>query len=284
MALDFLPEVTPNSFATVDEAMAYIGRAKGGEEDAEFFARVCLNAVADRFELETGRRLCGRVYRTASALTGSMTAGTAIVTGLSSTSGLYEFDAATHASLPAGARIQSVDSATQVTLTKECTAAISSGSITFGSEALVANGRNEFTTEGYWKLQCPEHPIHALYSVKSRDSSGALTSVTTTGYRLDTGTGLIILPQASALYGEQNIEIECLAGYLPPAAGSRRGFDGWHALKQLTLRAVEVLFQDWQQHHGRSGDLSVVNVTSRVYSFDWPDDIKRGLSGFGRRW
>ena len=284
MALDYLPEVTPNSFATVDEAMAYIARDRGGEGNSEFWARSCLNAVADRFESETGRRLCGRVYRTAAALTGSMTAGSAVVTGLSSTATLKEFDDATHASLPGGARILSVDSSTQVTLTKECNAAISSGSITFGSAPLVADGRNEYTVEGYWKLWCPEYPLHALYSVKYRDESGALTSVTTTGYRIEASTGLIILPQDAGPVGEQNIEIECLAGYLPPAAGSRRGFDGWGSLKQLTLRAVEVLYQDWQQHHGRSGDLSVVNVTSRVYSFDWPEDIKRGLAAFARRW
>lgn len=68
---------------------------------------------------------------TIAALTGSITTGSAVVTGLASTASLSKNVAVSGTGIPAGTRILSVDSGTQVTLTANSTATNASAALTF---------------------------------------------------------------------------------------------------------------------------------------------------------
>ena len=83
-------------------------------------------------------------------MTGNIISGSRVVTGLSSTVGIAKYDFVASASLPSGARVESIDSPTQVTLTD---AAISSAM----GEALVFT-QNRLTVWYIRKAAIPSGP------------------------------------------------------------------------------------------------------------------------------
>ena len=68
---------------------------------------------------------------TVTSVTGDLTSGSAVVSNMSSTTGISIHDFISGTSIPDGARVQSVDSATQVTLTAAATATAVTETLTF---------------------------------------------------------------------------------------------------------------------------------------------------------
>lgn len=91
-------------------------------------------------------------------LTGTTTAGSAVVTGLSSTAGLAVGMAAIGSTIPAGRTIASIDSATQVTLSSGTSVTAGTGSIRFG----IIDGATLGATGGshVHALTVPQMPPH----------------------------------------------------------------------------------------------------------------------------
>jgi hypothetical protein len=91
-------------------------------------------------DVRTGTKL--RIYPTpqetsvVTTVTGNLTNGSRIVTNLSSTAGISKHDFVTGTGLPAGARVESIDSATQVTLTDAAVANGTNQSLTFTEDRL----------------------------------------------------------------------------------------------------------------------------------------------------
>jgi hypothetical protein len=78
-----------------------------------------------------------------STVTGNTTGGSPVVTSVSTTTGLSAGDAVTGAGIPAGTAIQSVDSASQVTLTANATATASGVTVTPVAAAAVAGDMSQ---------------------------------------------------------------------------------------------------------------------------------------------
>lgn len=91
-------------------------------------------------------------------LTGTTTAGSAVITGLSSTAGLAVGMAAIGSTIPAGRTIASIDSATQVTLNSGTSVTAGTGSIRFG----IIDGATLGATGGshVHALTVPQMPPH----------------------------------------------------------------------------------------------------------------------------
>jgi hypothetical protein len=91
-------------------------------------------------DVRTGTKL--RIYPTpqetsvVTTVTGNLTNGSRIVTNMSSTAGISKHDFVTGTGLPAGARVESIDSATQVTLTDAAVANGTNQSLTFTEDRL----------------------------------------------------------------------------------------------------------------------------------------------------
>lgn len=75
-----------------------------------------------------------RGSRSVTATTGATTSGSKIITGLASTTGVGPYSAISGSGIPAGARVMTVDSATQVTIDINCTATAAGVAITFQND------------------------------------------------------------------------------------------------------------------------------------------------------
>lgn len=105
-------------------------------------------------------------------LTGTATAGSAVITGLSSTAGLAVGMAAMGSTIPAGRTIASIDSATQVTLNSGTSVTAGTGSIRFGiidGATLGATGGTHVHTLS--TAQMPAHTHNTGTTIGSRNTS-----------------------------------------------------------------------------------------------------------------
>lgn len=71
------------------------------------------------------------------SVTGDLTSGSRVITNMSSTTGISIHDFVSGTSVPAGARVESIDSATQVTLTAAAIATASAESLSFTEDRLI---------------------------------------------------------------------------------------------------------------------------------------------------
>jgi microcystin-dependent protein len=98
-------------------------------------------------------------------LSGMTTAGSAVVTGLSSTAGLAVGMSAIGANIPAGRTIASIDSATQVTLSSGTSVTAGTASIRFGvidGATLGATGGTQVHTLATTQMPAHTHTVAAL--------------------------------------------------------------------------------------------------------------------------
>lgn len=91
-------------------------------------------------DVRTGTKL--RIYptptesSTVTSVTGTLTSGSRVITSMSSTSGISKHDFVSGTSIPAGARVESVDSATQVTLTDAAISSATGQTLTFTEDRM----------------------------------------------------------------------------------------------------------------------------------------------------
>lgn len=281
MSTELLPEVTPYAFVSLPSALAYVQREADQETNAEEWVRRFLNTTTDLIESETRRPLAARVYRTAITRSFTLTNGDKTATG--DTSDLRARDEVTaDEGVPIGTLVESVTNSTTLELTKEATAD-GAVSLTFGFGPLVCSGSSSQTVEGYPELVIGVSPLVELISVKERMIDGTLgDALDLTGARMVAellpGMSKVILPNASIPRGEQNLEVEAVAGYLPPAAGrARRYSETWHLLEQAQWRCLIIAWSDWMNQRGRTGRFQLFQASEFVDDFRLPADVRDTL-------
>lgn len=289
MSTQILPDVGPYAFVSLPSALSYVQRDSDQESNAEEWIRRFLNTTTDLLEAETRRPLAARVYRTAITRSFTLTEGETTATG--DTTDLRARDEVTAASgVPIGTLVESITSAGELELTKEATA---SGAVdlTFGFGPLICSGRCPYvwsSTDGYNSLAIGVSPLVEVISIRERLTDDTLgDALDLTGARIVAetlpGHSKVILPNDSIPYGEQNLEVECVAGYLPPAAGRSRTFsEGWHSLEQAQWRCLIIAWSDWMNQRGRTGRFQLFQASEFVDDFRLPDDVRSTLRKFQR--
>lgn len=274
------PLLTPNVLVGGDDpvgrARDYVDRSLGSEDNIIDALVIALNGATGRMERLTKRKLRERNYRATTAIACDPTADSLTLTG-TGFGALETDDDALGASLEYGSRVKSIEGATSLTLTRKARSS-DNVTVTFGSERLVQDG------DGKNVLWIPEYPVSEVYGVSYLDSIGVETALALTYARTEKVTGRLDLIDEVAPRGNQNILIACKAGYRPPSATSLGDSEEWNDLEQICLRLVQIMFQDYAQHIGRSGDISIVQFTQHIISFEIPVDIAQALEKYGRLW
>ena len=273
------PLLSPNVLVGGDDpvgrAIAYLDRADGSEDNIADMIVIALNGATGRMERLTKRKLKARTYRSTTAISATSTIDTEGLTGAGFLA-LKTLDDALGVNLEAGSRIDAIAGDGSLTLTKKARAS-GAATVTFGSEPLKTNG------DGKNVIWIPEYPVVEVYEVNHLDDVGVETALSLTNARLES-TGRLQLADDFAPKGDQNILIECKAGYLPPSATVPGDWEEWNDLEQICLRLTQIMFQDFAQHVGRSGDISIVQFTQHVVGFELPADITQALEKYGRLW
>jgi hypothetical protein len=268
--------LSPHAFITVADAQARLKRTEGAEDDIE---QRCIDAINDAtswMESITRRNLKARNYRTAVVKTCSASSGSQTMTGTGFTADLeVGDDAVGHANLDAGNFVQSIESATSLTLSRETLGAISSQSITFGSRPLRVSG------DGTSELYLPERPIVEVFAAYSTDAAGTDTAIDLSSALYDFEVGRIRLTSGVFPKGELNIRVEARLGYVQPSA-TDRGHVDWYSLERIAYRATEVFFMDALNLRGRAMD---VRTTGTQYGTQaMPADLEAAIRQFVRLW
>lgn len=275
MALD----LSPYALVTVARLKTHLGRTSVGETDVSDRCIAAINAATSWMEMRTARALKARNWRT--QFTVNCDAETNTTAFTAATGGLIEpgddmFDAV-QGYIPAGCQVVSYDTLTDTFVSSlAVTSALTQSAVTFGHVPLVCDG----TGEGV--LYAPEWPIHTLWAAYEVDSAGNRTQLDTTSARINAMSGRIELPYGIFVEGEQNIELECRAGYEQPTTTVTGDWTDWNALEALALRVAEVFYADGLTLRGRQTDLSMGNLNSRVPDFAMPADIETAVWPFVR--
>lgn len=272
------PVLNPYSLASLERARQYLKRPDSVVSDTEEEVIILgLNAIPGLFEGEVGRKLACRTYRNAVTISCTATVNTTTLTAASGLLALKTLDDAVGVNLAIGSRVASITSDTALGLTKQAGAS-GAASVTFGSEPLVVDGT------GTQEVYLPARPVVEVYRVKSVDGLGVKTALDLTSSRLDKKTGRLVLMSDVFPRGSLNIEIEAKAGYREPTTTDRGDWEGWSRLEGLCLRAVAVMFQDFDTMAGRTGELSLATATMKIMDFKLPEDIREGLRQFAQPW
>lgn len=272
------PTLSPYVLSSVERAQAYLKRPESvlSDEDEDVVV-LALNAIVGLFEGEVGRRLACRVYRNSVIVSCTATVGDEALAAASGLSGLKTLDDAVGSALEIGSRVASITNDTSLELTKKATAT-GTMSVTFGSEPIVLDGYGKSV------IYIPERPVVEVYGVKWVDWNGVKTALDLTNSRLDKETGRLQLASEVFPKGSQNIELEVKAGYWAASAIERGHWGSWSQLEMLCLRAVQVMFQDFDQAAGRTGEISLATATMKIQDFKLPEDIQSGLRRFIQPW
>lgn len=268
--------LSPHALTTVTRLKAHLDRSSIGEDDVSDRCIAAINAATSWMEMRTARALKARNWRTAVSTQVNTTLNSTSLE-LADASVVYEGDdivlAATEsACIPAGSSIVSVNSSDSTAVcSNAATAALTQVAVSVGSVPLVCDGTGDSV------LYAPEWPIHTLWAAYEVDSAGNRTQLNTTSARIDAMSGRIELPYAIFVEGEQNIELECRAGYVEPTAYERGHSEHWWALERLCLRLAEIFYSDSLSLRGRTTDLTMGGVSARVNDFAMPDDVRADI-------
>ena len=265
-------------FVTEDEALASFRRDGTSTDPTRELSAIerALNAARGWMESYSGRRLACRTYRDAVTLTALSAADAGkTVTGTGFTAGVYAGDAVIGTGMQAGTVVESVESNTSLTISKPVTAAISSGSLTFGSERLTLDGDFDDPHE----IWIPETPVKSVISAAWLDGNGNEATFDTTGARLDKDNGRYVIPNDTIPRAAAAILVACRAGYVRPS-GTDRGDAEWDTLARLQLRVAGIFFDDERRNPGRALSRQLVQIGSSIPGFKMPDDVLEGMAPF----
>lgn len=271
--------LSPHALTTVTRLKAHLDRSSIGEDDVSDRCIAAINAATSWMEMRTARALKARNWRTQFTVNCSAeinsTAFEAGVGGLIK-QGDDMIDLV-QGYIPAGCQVVSYNTSLDTFVSSiAVTAALTQSAVTFGSVPLVCDGTGDSV------LYAPEWPIHALWAAYEVDSAGNRTELDITSARIDAMSGRIELPYAVFPEGEQNIELECRAGYVEPTAYERGHTEQWWALERLCLRLSEIFYSDSLSLRGRATDLTMGGVSARVNDFAMPDDVRADIWPFVR--
>lgn len=139
-----IPEPSQVIGATDDQSKQLLALAN--REGKEFSQRANKNGGWQKLHEEYVFNTVGY-----SGFTGVTTLGSAIITGMSSTTGIIEGMIAVGNGIPVGSSVLSIDSSTQVTIDTVCTVTSSSASMTFGiNNYAIADDLAYFLTQTFW--------------------------------------------------------------------------------------------------------------------------------------
>jgi hypothetical protein len=169
--------------------------------------------------------------------------------------------------IQAGTFIRSIESGTALTMSLPATASGSASRTFTGQGPVVRDGSG--TTE----LLLPNWPLQEVVSLKERDASGALTSLSTAGHRKF--AGILVLTGDVFPKGRFNIELECVLGYLSTD-------DQLASLQHAAKRLVQVMYLDHQDKIGRGTDVSIQGFQVTFMDKPLPPDIEGIVRTFRR--
>lgn len=273
--------LSPYALTTVARLKAHLGRTTIGETDISDRAIAAINSATAWMERRTARRLKCRNWRTAVTAQVTTTASDATV-DLGTVSDFYEMDDirltdGESACIPAGTRVDSINSgAGTAELSNAATAPVTQASVVIGSRPLVCDGSGDSV------LYAPEWPLVTLWAAYSVDAAGNRTALNATSYRLDEFGGRLELPFAVFPEGEQNIELECRAGYREPTVYTLGHPEEWFALERICTRVAEIFYSDDLTLRGRATDISMGGVSTRVNDLEMPGDVLDAIWPFVR--
>lgn len=273
--------LSPYALTTVARLKSHLSRSTVGESDVTDRCIGAINSATAWMERRTGRKLKARNWRTAVNTQVTTTSDDATL-DLGTPSDVKEGDdirlaSGESACIPAGTQIDSIDTSLGTAeMTNAATASVSQASCYVGSQPL------RFDGNGSSVIYLPEWPLVTLWYAYEVDSAGNRTALNITSARLDEMGGRLELPYDVFPEGEQNIELECRAGYQDSTAYRLGHSVEWAALERLCLRIAEIFYSDDLSLRGRNSDISMGGVSSRVNEFDMPADVREAIWPFVR--
>lgn len=277
---------TPHAFIDTAQLMARMKRLEGAEDDIEQRLLDAVNAATHWMERTTRRRLRARNYRTAVTISGSASNADATVTMATALARVG--DDVIGVGIEPGSQVLSITDSGHLELTRNVTAAINNGSLTFGSMPLsidVSRNLEAYSpyVRGQSEIWLPEHPLVTVFGLYSLDLDGNRTALDTTGARFDYATGRIILTHDIFTSGRLEIQAEVRAGYTPPTA-TDLGNDAWYSLEAIAFRAAEIYFMDALNIRGRVDSLNAGGASASFGAASMPADLISAITPFCRRW
>lgn len=290
MADVLAPALSPWALTSLEAARNLL-RPSGSEGDADARLINAINrATHGVMEQVTGRQLRRRTYRNPVTIPVSWAIDTPTLTGAGLTAAKADdpiVNVAGQSFIPEGARVLSVDSAVQVTLDRNVTAATGGPqNAIFGSSPAVLSLERTVIYSGQRgnELTLPETPVAQgdLYSLTWVDDQGTSTALDLTHYRLDSDSARVYLLSGSPPYGFQHLSVEYRAGYAPPSATELGHRADWATLEGACLRLVDILFGDMAGLAGRTTNRSVGGSSQNWPGFNLPADVAAVLSQYQR--
>lgn len=272
--------LSPYALTTVARLKSHLVRSTVGESDVTDRCIGAINSATAWMERRTGRKLKARNWRTAFTVVCDNVSGASYdVSGAAGDTIRRgdDFYDAVNGYVPIGTQVVSYESATDSFVgTSGATTPLSTDLLTFGSFPLVCDGTGESV------LYVHEWPLVSVWAAYAVDSAGNRTALDITSARVDEMGGRLELPYDVFPEGEQNIELECRAGYEEPTTKVRGHFEEWAALERLCLRIAEIYYSDDLSLRGRNTDITMGGVSSRVNDFDMPEDVRAAIFPFVR--
>jgi hypothetical protein len=133
--------------------------------------------------------------------------------------------------------------------------------------------------DGTQRLRVREWPVTTLTAVRERYQDGvtATRTLNITGAEIERNGRVIYLPLDGFPEGDQNIEVDCTAGYL---AGKHDA--EIKALEAAALRWIQVMWQDQEHGIGRGTGISAGGESISFIDQPMPKDVERALLPFVR--
>lgn len=288
--------LSPYGFLTLAEFAAYMGRTVGADSNDDDRMTRALNSATAWMNKRSARNLKARNYRTAVSVTTTLSALSGATTLAVPTASLKVGDDLVGTNIALGTQVQSVDSPTQITLTRATSGAVAQGAtistvtrpiyIDQPSDLEIGGRRIEWPGPvlGSQELWFPEYPVLSgnIFAVYWLDPMNNRTAVDMTVVRLEESSGRVLISYDVFPRGDLKIQLEFRGGYEQPTATGYGHWNEWQDLQRIQRRAAEVLYQDELSHRGRSIDTSLGGFSARVPSMQMPDDIEDALRPYWR--
>lgn len=279
--------VNPNAFITEAEAESYVMGGLTPSSSQSDVIVTAINSTVGLLKNMTGRILKARTFSLQRSASVALTANGASATLAPSGSGALATLQAVHVgddvvstigSFPAYARVTAAWNGSAVTI--GCPSASSftngSGDATFGCGALIFDG------PGSRSLGVDEWPLKSVYAAYNQDVLGNLTALNLGSALIEYAIGKITLFNDTFYTGQSNIAIECRVGYEAPSGTTLGDPDEWERLKTISLRLVQLYWQEYQVPSGRNTDVSGGPAHATLSQKNLPADLLADIMQFAR--